>query len=350
MHLGTLGKILFIPASGPKGTGEYTRSLNIARHIQKRNPEVVIHFLLNKQSPLASACPFPVTLLHDTPAYATEEVNRAISDFTPDLVLFDATGRAAQLRKAKEVGAYTVFIAQNSRVLSRGLGLNRLASLDELWIVQPSQLLSVSGYNRMKARIGNVTIREIGPVFPLVDPEAEAEALTVYSGLQESYILVNPGGGGHKINGQSVVELFYEEAKKISEKLQMPIVFVCGPNFSGTLDSTESVRVFPSVSPEIFNILVFHASGFVSGGGGALFQAVAYGIPTLTLAISPDQQFRIDVLAREYEWILGVKNSRDLHQTLFPAKPPRPAIFSGASYLAIDKWLALNFNINKDEE
>src|SRR5262249_13865798 len=100
---------LFVPASGPAGAGEYMRCRILAEAIEHRWPNARIHFVLNRHASYARECPYETRLLEASPAHATESVNAYIRELTPNIVIFDSTGRAAQLAAARSVGARCVF-------------------------------------------------------------------------------------------------------------------------------------------------------------------------------------------------------------------------------------------------
>jgi hypothetical protein len=285
-------KILFIPASGPKGSGEYFRSINIAHALDSAlNTE--IRFILNKNSPVTTECPFPHYLIDDTPTYCVQEVNDLISEFQPRLVIFDATGRSSQLKAAKDAGAKTVFVAQNKKILRRATGLNRLHITDEIWIVQPDYMLSPDLWSRIKLLFSNIKIRQVGPVYPQISTEEAARIRHTIPVPERPYVIFNPGGGGHSVKGISAGRLFEKSALRFSQQFDGKVILIYGPNYTGEGSEDQSVIKIEKLDPELFHAAIMGASGFVSGGGGALFQAADAGIPTVAVALSSDQNYRI---------------------------------------------------------
>jgi len=86
-------KLLFIPVSSKKGIGEYMRSLIIANAVKARWPDAEIAFVLSRQAPYHQDCPYPTFLTEQTPTRHVKEVNAVISEFKPQAVVFDASGR-----------------------------------------------------------------------------------------------------------------------------------------------------------------------------------------------------------------------------------------------------------------
>ena len=109
--------LLFIPVSSLQGVGEYTRSLIIAKAVIKKWPDFKIYFVLNKHLPIIDSCPFEVLTTEDSATKDSNSVDEIIESVQPDLVLFDAAGRAANFQKAKAVGAKVTFISQHKNCL-----------------------------------------------------------------------------------------------------------------------------------------------------------------------------------------------------------------------------------------
>ncbi|MEJ2005519.1 MAG: hypothetical protein P8X57_11265, partial [Cyclobacteriaceae bacterium] len=110
--------------------------------------------------------------------------------------------------------------------------------------------------------------------------------------------LLNPGGGGHEIDGQPAAKVFEVCAQCLSTSCDHSLVLVYGPNYSGKPLEIQGVKAIGKMSPESFQAAIMGASGFLSGGGGALFQAVDAKLPTVGVALSPDQKFRIGRMYR----------------------------------------------------
>lgn len=109
-------RLIFIPVSSPQGIGEYMRSLLLAQSLESEcsNP-LDIHFILNKHAVYAKSCPFDTTLLEHSPTKELDKVCRFITEYKPDVVIFDCAGRAAHMKAAKKVGAKVVFISQHAK-------------------------------------------------------------------------------------------------------------------------------------------------------------------------------------------------------------------------------------------
>jgi len=269
-------RFLFIPASGDRGSGEYFRSLQIAHTLKKTFEDPEIHFILNKQAPYINDCPYASSLIGDTPTYVVSEVNKIILDFKPDVVFFDATGRSVMLKTTKSIGAKTIFIAQNPAILNRALGLNRLAVTDEVWIVQPDYILSPGMWNRLKMKLAPVTVKHIGPVYPFIHETDAPKLRQRLHELPREYVLFNPGGGGHEIQGEPAIRIFERCAADYVSTGKYKVVLVYGPNYMGEMIKHSGIITFPKLPPDAFQAVIMGARASIgrcpcSHGGSSAF-------------------------------------------------------------------------------
>jgi hypothetical protein len=286
-------RLLFVPVSSPRGVGEYVRSLTIARAARARWPDVEIAFVVSSEAPYARDVPF---VTHETPTSPTHhvtEVNEILTRFHPDVVIFDASGRVAQLAHAKRLGCVTVFVSQHRRKRGRGFRWRRMRLLDMHWIAQPSFVDGELGVlERMKLRLlGHPVVRFIGPVFPAPSPPAiELPG--------KPYFFCCSGGGGNAVGGRNGAELFLEAAERISGESGLPGVVVMGPNYRGTAGGASGLLVLPQLKPaELAHVLAGALFALV-GGGSLLGQAVALGVPSAAAPVARDQPDRIAAYAR----------------------------------------------------
>jgi len=185
-------RILFVPVSGPKGIGEYMRSLYLAEEIRRRRPEAEIRFILSRRAPYAGEAPFPAFFTDSSPTRHIQEVNRIVADFRPQVMIFDCSGRAAQLRHAFRAGCRTVFVSQHKKKRRRGFKPSRMRYCDLHWIVQPSFVDGDLTWRekRKLRRLGRPKVTFLGPVFPPPqDPEFELPS--------SPYFFCCSGGGGN---------------------------------------------------------------------------------------------------------------------------------------------------------
>ncbi|MGI2058747.1 hypothetical protein ACRN9T_16425 [Shewanella baltica] len=214
MTVQTATKFLFIPVSSAEGIGEYMRSMIIADEVKRLWSGAEIKFILSKQAPYAAQCPYPAVILEDTPTKQVEAVNQIMSDYLPDIVLFDASGRKSQLAHAHKLGAKVIFISQHKRKRSRGMKIGRALVTDCHWVVQPEFVIGpISWLDRLKLKLINKPAPlNIGPVFTLPDASTQSALLAQYQLTHNEFVLFNAGSGGHSINGELAADVFVKAA------------------------------------------------------------------------------------------------------------------------------------------
>lgn len=271
------------------------RSLTLAQDIaQKHN--VDIRFAISEKAPYFHDCPFPVFSLPGSPTKHTKEVNACLSEFHPDVAIFDASGRAAQLQHCKKLKIKTVFICQHYKKLKKGLSWRRLLNTDAIWSVQPDFAMPpLTWVEHLKLSIaGGDKIKKIGPIFAMpqaADEQTELEALGLEKG---QFVLFNAGSGGHQYQGQFVADIFADAAKKIAAQFNIKTVMIYGPNYPLSVDSSEGVLCLEKTTQKTFLSLLNNCQSCVISGGSGLLQAIALGVPNVAVAVSSDQPERIN--------------------------------------------------------
>ena len=90
-------RILFVPVSSPIGIGEYMRSLFLARACAARFERADPRFVVSREAPYAQDVPYPAYLTPTSPTKHVAEVNAVVDAFRPEIVVFDASGRAGAI-------------------------------------------------------------------------------------------------------------------------------------------------------------------------------------------------------------------------------------------------------------
>lgn len=296
-------RILFVPVSGPFGTGEYARSAAIARAARRRWPGAEIHFILSRQAPYAATVPFAATLLDSSPTFHSGAVARLIKDFKPSIVVFDNAGRTAQLRAAHASGARIVFISSRSRQRRKAFRWRWMRLLDEHWIAYPQLFAGdLTWLERFKLkRLGRPTVRYLDVILSRNTPEEDSIVARV--GLKPGgYLLIVPGGGTGHPGADDAAEQFLAAANALAET--ETVVFV-GPTRvadagapsrsklgNAVLPNTR-LRCFSSLPQADLADLLCHARLAVTNGGSTLLQAIACGCACIGVPIAEDQPKRI---------------------------------------------------------
>ncbi|WP_417762475.1 hypothetical protein [Shewanella sp.] len=291
-------RVLFIPVSSPEGIGEYTRSLILAQRLAN---DADIHFILNRHASYSASCPFPMTLLDCSPTKDITGVNQVISNFRPDVVVFDASGRHQQLQHAKRLGAKVVFLSQHKRKRNRGMRIRRARYTDVHLVVQPHYLLPPIPWWRRQLlnHFGHSHPQYVGAIFDEPDVEHQARLLASMDLTAGNYLLFSAGSGAHQLHDELAVELLWREALLCQQQLNMPCVVVFGSNYPGVIPpSTAEVKSVAQLPTQHFVELLSGARAAVLSGGDTLIQAIALQVPSLAIAVSKDQPQRITACAQ----------------------------------------------------
>jgi hypothetical protein len=272
--------VLFVPVSGPVGSGEYQRCLMLARGLAARGASR-ISFVVADAAPYADRVPFPVTRVPGSTTRASAEVIAAIRDSKPAVVVFDSGGRAAQWRAARDCGARVAYVSSRASSYARALRWRRLALLDLHWHVAPADLAPVGGaWERFKRRLlprahlfrSDAWFEPPGPRPPGVDPP---------------YVLLVAGGGAQRTALGDADDLFAAAAARIGAA-GFTAVQVGRPR-----DPAPGTVALPPLPNAILAALVRDATVVVCGAGSLLVQALALGAPAIACALQAEQQSRL---------------------------------------------------------
>lgn len=288
-------RVLFVPVSGPRGSGEYARCVAIARELLRHRPEAEVHFLVSREFPDAARVPFPATLLESSPTFNTPAVKAAIQAFRPGVVVFDNAGRTGQLRAARDAGARVVFISSRHRQRRRAMRLRWLRLVDEHWIAWPEILAGAIGpLERLKLRVsGGPVVRFLDCVMPLEDAELARRVLADKGVTRGEYVLVIPGGGsGHPRMPQGP-EVMLETAIRLARAGYAVVLLASTLDQGGAQALPSSLVTLPRQDIAVTAELIRGARLVVCNGGDTLLQALASGIPCVAAAMVPDQVTRL---------------------------------------------------------
>ena len=288
-------KFLFIPVSGPGGAGEYFRSLAVARSLERRWPGCAIRFVVSRDAPYSRGAPYPVLPVERSPTYETAEVKAILQRERPDVVVFDSSGRVAQYRAAKELGARVVFVSSRATTRRKGFRLRRMRWIDQHWIAQPRFLGGELGATeRLRLRLMPGCAVEFLEVLHEPVDEPATRDLQRQLGIEPGrYVLACPGGGG-VFNGRvDATQDYYDASSRISRETGLPVVAVLGPRFTPPQPRSAGVHVLDTLPNSQLMGLLRDARLGVINGGSLLLQAIAQHTPCVAAPIAEDQPTRI---------------------------------------------------------
>lgn len=290
------GRFLFVPVSGPGGSGEYYRSLAIARGVHARWPGSDIRFVVHRGAPYAAQCPYPAVLLEDSPTRAVAPVVGLIEAFRPHVVLFDSAGRVAQLRAAGRVGAVRIYLSSRPKTRWKGFRPSRLRRLEEHWIASPPFLgLALTPLERLSLWLApNATVRFLPTFYEAPGPAQAAAALARLDLVPGGYVLCCPGGGGTFEGIASPSAVFAEAAARLARATPLPVV-LAGAAEGTRADGVRLAGVLPNAD---LMALAGAARLCVINGGSLLVQCLAQGAACVAAPIAGDQARRIEACVR----------------------------------------------------
>ena len=295
-------RILFIPVSSKKGIGEYMRSSILADALLHEWPDADIRFVLSKGAPYHQSCIYKTLITERSPTHHIKEVNDYISLFKPDVVIFDASGRASQIRHAKKCGATTVFIAQHNKKIKKGMRVSRLRHTDLFWIAQPEFTVQpLQWIDKLKLKILKKPLPVyLGCIYTPPTAQEERSVLSKYKLESGNYIFVSAGSGGHFMADRTLAaDGFHQAIKQLAA--DMPSIQVWGANYPGESipNSDSKIINIKQVPNSEFVCLLKNAKFALINGGGTLLQAFSLQTPSLAVPVSADQPARIEAALRK---------------------------------------------------
>lgn len=294
-------RFLFVPASGPAGSGEYYRCLTLARAIRRLQPQVEIRFLLNRHARVERDDGFDYHLLDATPSRDVDAVAGHIDDFRPDVAVFDCSGRVRHFRSVRRNGGQVIWVSDRERQRRRGFRPRVLRTIDMHVIVdagtadpRPSRIEAL-----LNGCFGPVALEFAGAIVP--EPQGSPPVLP--SGRVPAagdYAVFVPGGGGYRHRGTPVPEIFRQAAGRFHQATGLDAVVVMGPQYAGDAESAPGVEVVDALPTESLARLIASARLVVGGAGSMLSaQFLAAGVASVLVpAGGNDQPARIERYAR----------------------------------------------------
>lgn len=299
--------MLFAPASGPGGSGEYYRCLALARAMLDCRPGLDIAFMLDHRARVERDERLTYHELSATPARASDEVIALLEARRPALSVFDCSGRVAQFRVAQALGSRVAWISNRPRKRAKGFRPRQMRWMDLHVIVDsfsPQPRLRLHERLLLK-HYRNVEITLARSIVPRPDP---AGLIPWASNLPEAstFALFVAGGGGYEKGGRPVPELFLAAARRFHTATGQPAVVVLGPQYRGDVnadtasDTHGAVSVITSLPTAALGALLGRARLAVIGCGNMLSeQALAAGVPLVVTAVGGrDQPQRVRWLQR----------------------------------------------------
>jgi len=289
----SIPRVLFVPASGPTGSGEYYRCLAIARALQRRATGCEIHFVHHEAARVEHDPAFSYHPLADTPTRQTAAVLTLLQQLQPALVVFDSAGRMRQFRAARQAGAATVWISDRPNKRRRGFRLRAMRQFDLHLIAAPGVAAPrLSALERLKRRlVPGVAVRFFSGIAPEALPADRAALLESLGLTADGFLLFVAGGGGYHQQGRAVPEILVDAALEALRRTGLQSVVVMGPQYRGSLHHHEVVRIVPQLETEALGLLLSASRAAVIGAGSMMTtQALAAGVAVVLVPAGGDDQ------------------------------------------------------------
>ncbi len=287
-------RMLFSPVSGPGGAGELMRCLIIARELAKADPTADIRFLVNRQAVFRESVNFPIIDCDASPTNSTAQVLATIESFRPDVMIFDNSGRTAQLRAARRAGARLVFSSRAPKLRWKAFRSKWMRLLDEHWIVFPTFVTGgLSRVESWKLRFfPHYGVRQFDTLFTPSEPQARSAWLASQGLEPGAYVVFVPGGRGEATRVAEPAELFIAAAREFAAATGQRTVVLTGRK-NVTPSDDPNLVLLPRVEPDHVQYLLAEALIVVSNGGSTMIHVLAHGRPIVAIPLAGDQDRRI---------------------------------------------------------
>lgn len=289
--------LLFIPAYGRGGTGELVRCITLAAAVAWRWPTARIEFLLPGGAGTLQHTPF-TNHRHSEDGTSKEQFNnREIARLRPDLVVFDGGIRPSSLALCHGLGIHSAYISHHAKARRKAFRLGGLRQLDAHWHqcdadggTLPPLLRLLDAFSSTERLRFDICLATP----PADDNDLPAEVLAL---IARPYVLLSPGGGGYRLNGQWVGDLFVEVAERLHAASGIGCVTILGPLHEGAA-RTRNTLALKQVSPGRLVALMRQATLVVANGAGSMGEAAACGCPVVAAPLGAvDQPARIAAYA-----------------------------------------------------
>ncbi len=287
-------RILFLPVTSPRGSGEYARALSIATEVMRRFPAATCHFALSEEAPYARDCPFPATWLPSSPTFHTSRVVALIAEFHPTIVIFDNAGRTAQLKAARKAGAKVIFVSSRQRQRRRAYRLRWLNLVDEHWIAYPEFIAgSPTLFEKIKVAItGRRVARHLDCLLPDATI-ADSDGADAGNSTLQKHVLVLTGGVADDRDFAAAPHVMAQAAARLAAD-HVPVILVGTPAELIPSRVPENLRILPRLSVTEMAAHIRAAQVVICNGGDTLIQVLALGRACVAIAMAPDQVIRLE--------------------------------------------------------
>ncbi|MBL6749662.1 MAG: hypothetical protein ISP90_04035 [Nevskia sp.] len=292
--------ILFVPSYGKGGSGEFVRSVSLAQAAQARWPQARIEFLLPGGAGTRQDAPFPKHCHagpeDDKDAFDREQILR----LRPQLAVFDSGCRTSTLRLCHRLGIRTAYISDRHGTLRKAFRLEWLWRLDAHW--HQREHLTAPPFTprqRLLARLGRTRRLHFDTYFPEAAADWSQLPAVLRERLVRGYVLFSPGGGGYRVDGRLITDVFLDAAARVRRGAGLECLTLLGPLYPGAAPDDPELPTLREVPQALFLELMRRARVVVTNGGHSLHQALARGAVCVAAPLGgSDQPERIEAYGK----------------------------------------------------
>ncbi len=276
-------KILFVPVSAAKGSGEYQRCLLIANELKLiLEDKIDIRFVISCDATYADSVPFMTYKLAASATKMPRELHAIIAELSPNMTVFDCSGRVKSYRFAKKNSSKVALIVSRPKKRKRAFSW-RVAPFIDL-IVSASHLPKLCELS-LSEKITMYMLRSLH--VELVNALFQAPrklASNVTNILPKKYCFLFLTGGQYIFDNVNVPKLTSEIAHTIANKCEMPCVII-NSNIKEPHTSNNIISLPPQSNADFISLLS-SAEICVVGTGDVAAQALALNKPSIMVATS----------------------------------------------------------------
>lgn len=295
-------RVLFIPSSGPKGSGETLHSFNIASELAKKINNLQQKIILSQNSPFIDLSPISVETTPSTPTNHTELVNELIDQFTPNITFFIGAGNRKQHRQCQKVKSKIIYISHSQVTRTRGLRLGRIQYISHHFVDQYDFLLpKLNWLEKIKTLLfPNASPEYIGPIQKPVTINHQNKVFEKFNLENKRYLLVTTGSGAEQDSfGNFYSRTVFDALKEANISSKLKVIQIFGKAYPKPIPkSTDNFQCTPFISPDEFSYILSGSAFALVNGGGTLLESIALGIPTISIAIVGDQIPRVKICSQ----------------------------------------------------
>lgn len=276
-------RVLFVPASGPTGSGEYFRALSLAAALRRIAPTVETHVVRSGLARVDDSSGVILHPLENTPARAGHQMQVLIERLRPALAVFDGSGRAAQLRTVRRLGGRVAWVSNRPSRRRRALAWWRLRWIDlHLLLGAEAARGTLRGWDRWRARrYPAARHRFARAILPAATGRAVSLPDSIQSLLESApAVFVSGGGGQHAPDGTPVPDLFASAAERFHQRTGRPALVVLGPQYAGARapesGGRSGITILGSLPSEQLGAVLGRAGLIVAGAGNMLSNQVVH--------------------------------------------------------------------------